>query len=208
MNRYALITSAATGLAFASVGSVIAQVGEGPSFDCAKAESSAEELICNDADLAAIDRLLADRFDQALQEIGSLDVGAKQAEDELRATQRGWVSGRDECWKSDDLRGCVEDAYLRREGELVARWMLDKPLAVVSWTCDNSPANEVTTYFYETMLPSIRIEYGDTIDTGSLTRTASGSRYDASFGRFFWEQGDEAIFAPSEGQELTCVKAG
>lgn len=200
--------AAAGGAILLLAGGAGAQVGEGPSFDCAKAESSAEKLICGDPDLAALDRVVAERFDHALQVIRDLDTGAEAAEKELRAYQRGWVSGRDECWKSDDLRSCVEDAYLRREGELVATWLLDKPTAVVSWMCENNPANEVVTYFFDTMLPSIRIEYGDTIDTGSLTRTASGSRYDASFGRFFWEHGGEATFSPSEGQELACVKAG
>ncbi len=33
-----------------------------PAFDCAKAESSAEELICSNEDLAALDRTLADVY--------------------------------------------------------------------------------------------------------------------------------------------------
>ena len=35
---------------------------EGPSFDCAKAESGAEKLICEDAGLARLDRRVAERY--------------------------------------------------------------------------------------------------------------------------------------------------
>ena len=79
------------------------------------------------------------------------------------------------------------------------------PTAVVTYACDGNPANEVAVFFFATERPSIRIEYGDSIDTGTLSRVASGSRYDASFGRFFWEHGGEATFAWNEGAEMTCV---
>jgi uncharacterized protein len=109
-----------------------AQTQEGPSFDCAKAESAAETLVCEDAGLAALDRLVADRYAAAFSVAGGLDAGAQQAVDELRAYQRGWIKGRDDCWKASDLRAsdlgaCVEAAYLRREGELVAQWLLEEP---------------------------------------------------------------------------------
>lgn len=34
-------------------------LGAQPSFDCAKAEGAVEELVCKDADLAALDRKLS-----------------------------------------------------------------------------------------------------------------------------------------------------
>jgi uncharacterized protein YecT (DUF1311 family)/membrane-bound inhibitor of C-type lysozyme len=188
-----------------AAGSALAQ--DGPSFDCSKAESSAEELICEDADLAALDRIVADRYGAALAVVRGLDTGSAEAEDELRAIQRGWIKGRDECWKAGDLRDCVEAAYLRREGELVARWILDEPTGTAVWVCDGNPANEVVTMFFDTTLPSVRFERGDSIDTGSLSRTASGSRYDGSFGRYIWIKGDEATYREPDpdGTEFQCV---
>jgi uncharacterized protein YecT (DUF1311 family) len=177
-----------------------------PAFDCAKAESSAEELICEDAGLAALDRRLADRYAAALDAAEALDAGAEAAADELRATQRGWIKGRDECWKSDDLRACVEDAYLSREGELVALWLLEEPTARTFWTCESNPANEVAVWFFDTERPSIRIEYGDSIDAGTLAPAASGARYAASFGREFWEKGGESLFTWEQGVTQSCVK--
>lgn len=182
---------------------------ESPAFDCAKAETSAEKLICDDADLAKLDRLVAGRYAAALEAIKRLDTDAASAESTMRANQRGWIKGRDECWKADDLRECVEAAYLRREGQLVARWMLEKPTGVSFWACGGNPANEVVTMFFDTTLPSVRFERGDTIDTGSLVRTASGSRYEGSFGRSIWIKGDNATYreADPDGTTFECTLA-
>ncbi|MFC6760770.1 lysozyme inhibitor LprI family protein [Sulfitobacter porphyrae] len=104
---------------------IAALAQDGPAFDCAKAESSAETLICEDAGLAALDRRLADRFAAALAVSEGLDADAEETTRTLRAMQRGWISGRDECWKEPDLRACIETEYLRREAELVAEFLLD-----------------------------------------------------------------------------------
>ncbi len=180
---------------------------ESPAFDCTKAKSSAEKLICEDADLAKLDRLIADRYAAALEAIKGLDTGSARAEKTLRANQRGWIKGRDDCWKAADLRECVEAAYLRREGQLVARWMLEEPKGVFFWGCGGNPANEVVTVFFDTTLPSVRFERGDTIDTGSLVRTASGSRYEGSFGRSIWIKGDRAAYreADPDGTTYECT---
>ena len=179
---------------------------DGPSFNCAKASSSAEELICKTPELAALDLRLAERFTAALTTIRALDTGAEEAETDLRATQRGWIKGRDECWKSDTEMDCVRQSYLTRENELVALWMLEKPTAIAIWTCDGNPANEVVTVFFDTELPSVRFERGDQIDAGSLSPTGSGSRYDGRFGRYIWIKGDEAIYRDpgSDQTDLSC----
>ncbi len=180
---------------------------EGPSFDCAKAQSDAENLICQDADLARLDRLVTARYVAALDVIRGLDTGVAEAEKQLRAEQRGWIKRRDECWKADDLRTCIADTYLRREGELVARWMLEEPTGIAFWACGGNPANEVVTYFYATELPSVRFERGDSVDTGVLVRTASGSKYEGSFGRSIWTKGDNAMYRDPDpdGSEWDCV---
>ncbi|QJF52658.1 MliC family protein [Roseobacter ponti] len=190
----------------------IALAGPGvaaPSFDCAKASGAVEELICADADLAALDQVLAGRYSAAREVTRGLDAGAAEAENTLKAEQRGWIKGRDDCWKAGDLRACVEAAYLMREGHLVARWMLEAPFATTFWTC-GTPANELVTMFFDTPLPSVRFERGDTVDTGTLTPTASGSRYEGSFGRSLWIKGDEATWreADPDGTTVTCTAAG
>lgn len=179
--------------------------GTQPSFDCAKAISNAEELVCAEARLAALDRRLSAHYAAAVDKLGALDSGTKEALAALRATQRGWIKGRDECWKSVDLRACVKASYLQREAELVATWLLEDPASVVSFSCDGNPANEITAMFFDTELPGVRLEYGDSIDTGTLSPAASGSRYEASFGRFLWIKGDTATVSWTEGHVMSCV---
>lgn len=181
---------------------------EGPSFDCTGAASTAEELVCADAALAMRDRAMAETFAAAMEVARGLDVGAAETEAALRTFQRGWIKGRDDCWKAGDgLRDCVEAAYLRREAELVATYMLRDLVAMTAWSCAGTPANEVVTFFFDTTLPSVRFERGDSVDVGVLTPTASGSRYDGSFGRFIWIRGDTATYRDPDpdGTEMTCV---
>lgn len=179
----------------------------GPSFDCTKAESSAEELICAEPDLAALDRDLAGFYRQALR--SAQQDASSQAADLLRATQRGWIKGRDDCWKAEDLRRCVEDNYQLREAELVTQWMLMDPTSVATWACEGNPANEVVTFFFDTSVPSVRFERGDSISTGVLVPTASGARYEANFGQSIWIKGEDATYRDPdpEGADLTCTLA-
>lgn len=179
-----------------------------PSFDCEKAESDAEKLVCADDDLAALDVALSERFETALVEAEGLDIGGQEAVEILKATQRGWIKGRDECWKADDLRDCVTFAYQSREAELVAYWMLEEPVATVFWACDGNPANEVVTILFDTSLPSVRFERGDDIDTGFQVETASGAKYEGSFGRSIWMKGDSATYREPDpdGREMSCTK--
>lgn len=86
-----------------------------PSFDCAKASSDVERLICSDDELAELDRSLADLYAVLLK--NTPPGGQKQ----LKAEQRGWIKGRDDCWKSEDLRDCVANEYRLRIDELKDR---------------------------------------------------------------------------------------
>lgn len=190
-----------------AIGGVVLISGTGPSFDCLKASTSAEELVCADKKLSALDRRLAKRFAAAMATAKAQDAGSEDAIKFLRATQRGWIKGRDDCWKSDDLHRCVMDNYLLREGELVAGWMLQEPASAVTYTCDGNPANEITALFFDTELPSVRLEYGDSIETGSNVPTASGSKYAARFGRSIWTKGDNATVVWEEGVEMNCTRS-
>jgi membrane-bound inhibitor of C-type lysozyme len=86
--------------------------------------------------------------------------------------------------------------------------MLEEPSSVAFWACNENAANEVVTYFYDTELPSVRIERGDTVDAGSLVRTASGARYEASFGRSIWIKGEAATYreADPDGTSYECQR--
>ena len=183
---------------------------DGPAFDCAKADGRIEEMICADSALAALDRLVTQRHEGAVSMMKAIDAGSDTAVNDLRALQRGWIEGRNDCWKATDPRACTEAAYLRREGELVAGYMLTKPASRTRWQCDGAAADEIVTDFFATTQPSLRLELGGRVATASLTSSASGARYDGAFGEFLWIKGDEATYrSPDpEGQETTCTVAG
>ncbi|MBK1718683.1 lysozyme inhibitor LprI family protein [Thiocystis violacea] len=86
-----------------------------PSFDCGQATHEAEQMICKDAELARLDRELTHLYAQVMDDIPVRD------QKELKAEQRGWVKGRNDCWKSSDQRGCIADAYRDRIDELEDR---------------------------------------------------------------------------------------
>lgn len=176
-----------------------------PSFECTQADSAAETLICADDTLARLDRRMAERYASAQDVIIALDSDGTQALQTLKATQRGWIKSRNECWKSDDLRTCVTDAYLTREAELVATWMLEEPTHMRTYTCEDNPAHEVTVFFFATERPSIRLEYGDRIWSAWQVPAESGSKYTMPFGGFFWSKGDDAQLEWVTGETMHCL---
>ncbi|WP_460890996.1 lysozyme inhibitor LprI family protein, partial [Ramlibacter alkalitolerans] len=80
-----------------------------PSFDCARARSAAEKLICADEDLARQDR-----------ELGQLHQRARQAAADPRAFQREsdaqWQQREDTCRD----RECLQRWYAQRRAALAA----------------------------------------------------------------------------------------
>lgn len=172
----------------------LAVAADGPTFDCAKAQGEVEKLICGDASLAALDRKLAEAYKAA----SAKATGKMLAT--LKAEQRGWVKGRDDCWKTaagtptwitaswtvDSAKACVAAQYEIRTSELQAVWRLVPP-KTVSYACQNNPANEVVANFFATEPPTIRLERGD--------RTATLWQIPAGGGRF-------------EGQNVGAVHAG
>lgn len=174
----------------------------GPAFDCAAAQSDAEKLICKDADLAALDRRLSDRFADASRVAAGLSVGADAATKDLRATQRGWISGRDDCWKEPDLGACVRREYLSREAELVAFYLLEPAASVTNFSC--GAVGTLTVSLFETELPGIRIELGDTVTAGAAMDEATPEDFWlAGFGGFTLTE-NGADFSDPAGTVTAC----
>ena len=150
-----------------AVGPALAAAPQPPSFDCAKAQGAVEKRICSDAELAALDRQLGEVYKAAsAQAKGPLAT-------RLREDQRGWVKGRNDCWKADGqktwitatwtvdtVKGCVDAQYRLRISELQAVWRLLPP-KTLSYACQNNPANELVANFFATDPPTIRAERGD-----------------------------------------------
>lgn len=159
-----------------------------PSFDCAKAGSTAEKLVCDDAELAALDRQLAARY--------------AQARDVDPAVQRGWVKGRDECWKADDLRLCVLEAYRTRLVELA----IGAPGLVVPKTVEyrcSDNRKPFTMAYYNDIDPQAAVmTWGDDQAIVFPQPAASGAKY-GRVGIEYWEHQSEAS-VDFFGNRLSC----
>lgn len=172
---------------------------DGPSFDCTKVEAgSIEEIICNNESLSAMDVTLSEVYKQA----------EKKAQNEhppvLKAEQRGWIKGRNECWKSDDKEKCIEDSYMTRIAELQARYRLVKSTGPFFYGCDGNPANEIVMTFYETDPPTLIAERGDSVSLMYLQPSGSGSKYQGR-NESVWIKGNDATVTWGfEAPEMKC----
>jgi len=178
-------------------------VAGSPSFDCGKVEvGSVEELVCKDAGLAALDRKLDEVYAAATQKT------TNEHPPILKAEQRGWVKGRNDCWKSVDRRQCVEDNYRRRIAELQARYRLVPGTEAVRYICDNDPHNEIVATFFETDPPTMIAERGDSVSLMYLQPSGSGAKYQGR-NETFWEHHHcEALITWGYGApEMRCKKS-
>jgi uncharacterized protein len=173
-----------------------------PSFDCAKAAGAAETLICKDAALATLDNELAALYPKAIAKLSPEDLKTE------RAMQRGWIKGRNDCWKAKDLRQCVEDNYQLRITELqISGGQLMVPTPV-NYQCGKSVT--LSTYFYnDAKLPAavINLSEGDKQQQvlAYEAPSASGARYEGQNLTFF-TKGDEATLERYGQPTLTCME--
>lgn len=164
-----------------------------PSFDCAKAESEAETLVCSTPSLAALDRRLAEVYAAAK---------AKKPDSTVVAEQRGWVKGRDECWKADDKPRCVEEEYKTR----IVQLLIDTGDAVaptpVEYACDDKSVRFAVAYWNDLDPQAAVVTYNNDQAIAFPVKSASGARY-GRVGVDVWEHQGE-VKVDFFGIKLTC----
>ena len=171
-----------------------------PSFDCAKASGSVEEMICQDEQLAELDSKLAEVYTAA----------ARKATNEhppvLKAEQRGWIKGRNDCWKSDDPRACTETEYRHRIAELQARYRLVPEKGPFWFACDDNASSEVVVTFFETDPPTLIAERGDGVSFMIQQPSGSGAKYQGRNETFWEHQGEATIVWGYDAPEMRCTR--
>ena len=178
-----------------------------PAYDCDKAQGQVELLICEDSQLAKLDVQLSETYNKALNQIGSDEVAT------FKAFQRGWIKGRDDCWKSADIKQCVQSSYETRLTELqiaAAEFEVPEPVQYECGSQANGTLTKITAYFYnETAIPAAMLTISPTsnyikaTNIALITRTASGAKYQGQNFSFWTHQG-EATFSQFEQADLSC----
>jgi hypothetical protein len=106
-------SSATIGASAAASAASSAQMMEGeskPTFDCAKARSAAERLICQDRQLSGLDVQLAKLYEMA-------KASATDGDEFKRATSAAWVDRERRCAEKQ----CLLDWYANRSAALLAQ---------------------------------------------------------------------------------------
>jgi uncharacterized protein len=193
--------SSAVLLALSLARGASAVMAAGPSFDCRKvAEGSIEKMICADDELARLDRNLTEVYSAASKK------AANERPPVLTAEQRGWIKGRNECWKSDNKRSCVEEEYRRRIAELQAKYRLVSANGPVTYFCDGNPKNEVVATFFQTEPPTLIAERDDQVSLMYLQKSGSGAKYQGR-NESLWEHQGEAMITWGYGsKDMRCTK--
>jgi uncharacterized protein len=175
-----------------------------PSFACDEPASEVEARICADPTLARLDLRLDTVWTLGMEAMA--DGGAPAADlDLMRAEQRGWIGGRDECWKAGDVPACVRDAYRTRIARVEVSFALAPSGEPTFWSCRDDPANEFVVTFFETHPPGARVERGDRQEVLLAVPAASGSRYSGPFGTEIWLKGDEGAFVWPQTDTIPCT---
>jgi len=170
-----------------------------PSFNCAQVKKgSVEALVCTDEDLASLDRSLALVYAEAIGQIGEEQSAG------FRAEQRGWIKGRDECWKSSDARLCARDQYVQRIAEIQARFQMVPVTGPVTYRCDDSGQSVIYVTYFATEPPTLIAECGGRTSLMYLQPSGSGTRY-AGRNESLWEhQGEAMVTWGYDTPEMRC----
>jgi membrane-bound inhibitor of C-type lysozyme len=163
---------------------------DGPStIDCSRAYGQAEQAVCADKELIAIDR--------AMSEMPGY------------AADAAWAAQRGECSRSDDLRQCLLDLYVSRIAGLVGNGMKEGGIVVgpVSLRCGDEDASAI---FVNSDPGAVHLQIGERRVTLPHVSAASGAKYEGypdGEPWTFWSKGNEGLLVRA-GAETQCREVG
>ncbi len=106
-----------TGLCLLAISLIACSGAHAASFECSKARTAQERMVCADPGLSAADEQLAAVYADALRGSGTPD--------QLKADQRQWMVERNRCSEPE----CLRAAYSRRTGQLAGAAVAQSPPA-------------------------------------------------------------------------------
>lgn len=200
--RFSVIFSSAA-LLFAPFGwASVPEPAPVPPLDCRKLPSgSIDELVCKDEGLSALNS----KMTQVLAEAQARAVDERPSV--LKASQRGWLRERNDCWKSRNRQQCVDKSYRWRIAELQATYGLVAANGPVSYRCEGSRASEVVVSFFPTDPPTLIAKRGDKSTLMFAQPSASGTKYQ-SRNESLWEHQGQAMIVWGRGHPPMRCKPG
>jgi len=179
------------------------------SFDCTRASTSVEKLICRDPQLAQMDIELNRLYQLALTDEHSVPPPKKVETDQLF-----WIDSRNQCGAGADARSCTvqryaERAYQLRQGSAIARTRDPSRLSdgPVNFRCTGLNSTVAATYFH--VQPAILfLKWADTSVMLSQVPGGSATLYTSADPRTnyrFWQDGNQALFQPPGAGQLSCI---
>jgi uncharacterized protein len=170
-----------------------------PSFDCAGRVNAAQQLICGDDALAALDRKLGDVFGRAAKSLPNDKSIAY-----FVAEQRDWVRSRDGCPTTPNPQACLSSVYRTRIAELQGRFRMVPARGPFRFACDGTPPRDVVVTWFDTDPPSGTLETRDGMTPIFETTSGSGTRYVGDDIAFSEHQGTATLTYGVTAQELNC----
>jgi uncharacterized protein len=172
-----------------------------PSFDCDKAEKTAEKLICAESELAALDREVA-----RLYGLASDVLNATPGFEPLLVSQRKWLDQRNTCFDRD----CVVEMHVRRVHQLRTdyrdarradgRSISMGPLVA---RCEGFPLPIAVTYVNS--LPGyVYLEWLGAYVVIPQVPSGSGASYEGNFATFHTKGEEALVKLPSGKMEMSC----
>lgn len=164
---------------------------------CAKPANRAQELVCNDPQLSALDRHLQDSYQQALARPGA-DRAA------LSAAQNSWATTiRDGCAsRNTDVRTCVREAYQTRLVQLA----IDDPATasppVVTYQCPAGLGPLTARFYNQFDPPTAVLNWQGNQEILFIERSGSGARYGRQGAQYWEHQGEVKL--DLNGRKFVC----
>jgi uncharacterized protein len=184
-----------------------------PSFNCDKPANPAEEMICKDDQLAALDRE-TDRLFRLARDGASMTPEKRK---ELVAIERGFIKGRGECSKAEDKRACVVTNYVTRISELRQDYpdtlsgdAMGASVGPFAMRCPGIDA-DIAASFINVDPMYATLSWPDNSLVFTLAPSGSGARYTAATAggtAEFWQKGTEALLTlPGQHQQTCSIEA-
>lgn len=157
-------------------------------------------MICASDVLSALDRTLAAAYAAALKQTDT------SGQSRLKAEQRGWIKGHDDCWKvaAENRATCIRDEYISRIAFLQATYRLVPARGPVRYVCGNSPADEVLVTWFQTDPASAIAERGDQTSFMLRQSVPDGVRYQGRNETLWEQQGGLKLVWGYEAPEQIC----